>query len=224
VEDTESEVLVDVDDDDRVVLFAFGGLYMRVGITDYEFVEVTKGLPAGLVFVRDRSRRVYHGGLEGWGRTFPELAASLRSIAGDRRIVAVGNSGGGFASLVLGTLMGADEVHAFSPVSFIGRWRRKLHKDDRFSNDIDRMNRGPDVQRRFLDARPVMRRRTAPTAFHLYYAQSYDLDRLHSERLRRLPGVTLHPKEGKGHNTIRDLALSGELRQILRSAVGGDDG
>jgi hypothetical protein len=215
----EAEVLVKVADDDEVVMIAFGGLYMRVGIADYEFFDVTSDLPAGLIFVRDRSRRVYQRGLDDLGRTFPEMASTLHDLAGGRRIVAIGNSGGGFAALVFGALLGAAEVHAFSPVTFLGRWRRKLHKDDRFADDIDRINRGRHVQRRFLDARPWMKRRVEPTAFHLYYASGYDIDRFHAERVRSVPGVVLHPRDGKGHSTIRDLAISGELKEVLRSAV-----
>lgn len=219
VEPEDAEVLVRVADADEVVMIAFGGLHMRVGISDYEFRDVTADLPAGLIFVRDRTKRVYHGGLPELGRTFPEMAASITELAGGRRIVMVGNSGGGFAALVFGALTGASEVHAFSPVTFVGRWRRKLHKDGRFHDAIDRLNRGPDAQRRFMDARPWMRRASRPTEFHLYYAHGYDLDRLHAERVRRVRGVTLHPRDGKGHNTIRDLAISGELREILRAAV-----
>jgi pimeloyl-ACP methyl ester carboxylesterase len=219
VDGAEPEVLVKVAETDDAVMIAFGGLYMRVGIADYEFFDVTSDLPVGLIFVRDRSRRVYQGGLEELGSTFPAMAATLRELAGGRRVVTVGNSGGGFAALVFGALIGAAEVHAFSPVTFIGRWRRALHKDHRFSADIDRVNRGPHVQRQFMDARRWMRRAVQPTQFHLYYAKNYDLDRLHAERVRRVRGVALHPRDGKGHNTIRDLAVSGELKEILRDAV-----
>lgn len=45
------------------------------------------------------------------------------------------------------------------------------------------------------------------------------LDRLHAERVSRVPGVTLHPKAGKDHGVIRGLAISGELKEILRTAV-----
>jgi hypothetical protein len=218
-DEIEAEVFVKVADDDEVVMIAFGGMHMRVGMSDYEFFDVTSDLPAGTIFVRDRSRRIYQGGLADLGLTFPEMASSLRELTGSRRLVAIGNSGGAFAALVFGSIMGATEVHAFSAITFLDRARRKLHRDDRFPKEINRVNRGPHVQKRFLDARPWMRRRTAPTAFHLYYAKDYRLDRLHAERVRRVKGVTLHPHPGQGHNTIRDLAISGELKQILRDAV-----
>jgi pimeloyl-ACP methyl ester carboxylesterase len=208
--------------DDRVVLVAFGGLYMRVGVADYEFYVVTQDLPAGLIFLRDRSRRIYHNGLPELGRTFPEMADGLRRLIGDRRWVAVGNSGGGFAALLFGALAGADEVHAFAPVTFLDSKKRKRYKDDRFSLDIDRINADPNVQRRYLDVKPWMKRPLRPTRFHLYYADAYDMDRLHAERLKRIRGTTLHPRAGKGHGVIRQFALSGELKEILRNAVEAD--
>jgi hypothetical protein len=219
VEPGESEVLVKVAETDDVVLLAFGGLHMRVGIADYEFFQVTSDLPAGLIFLRDRSRRIYHGGLPELGKTFPEMAHNLQELVGSRRAVAIGNSGGGFAALVFGSLMGVAEVHAFAAVTFIGRWRRLLHKDDRFEPDLKRINRGLRAKRRYLDAKPWMRRRAGPTAFHLYYSENYAIDRFHAERCRDVPGVTLHPRGGKDHGVIRDLAVSGELKQILRDAV-----
>src|SRR3954468_15208287 len=66
-EDDEREVLVNVGEHDDVVMMAFGGLYMRVGISNYEFFDVTSDLPAGMIFVRDRSRHIYQRGLADLG-------------------------------------------------------------------------------------------------------------------------------------------------------------
>ncbi|MGH2795986.1 MAG: hypothetical protein ACRDKG_16970 [Actinomycetota bacterium] len=219
-EHTEDEVLVRVAPDDQVVLVAFGGLYMRVGIADYEFYDLTADLPAGLIFMRDRTRRVYQNGLPQLGGTFPEMAENLRQLIGDRRWIGVGNSGGGFAALMFGALAGADEVHAFASVTFLDRRRRKRHKDERFAEDIDAINADPNVTRRYLDVKPWMKRRLKPTRFHLYYSEAYGMDRLHAERLRKVPGTVLHPSAGKGHGVIRDFARSGELKEILRTAIG----
>lgn len=221
-ENSEAEVFVRVRPDDRVVLVAFGGLYMRVGVADYEFYVVTQGLPAGLIFLRDRSRRIYHNGLPELGRTFPEMAAGLRRLIGDRRWVGVGNSGGGFAALLFGALAGAEEIHAFAPVTFLDRRRRRRYKDERFSEDIDRINSDPNRQRRFLDVKPWMKRPVRPTRFHVYYSEAYDMDRLHAERLRKIPGTTLHPSGGKGHGVIKQFAVSGELKEILKKAVAAE--
>lgn len=217
---SEPEVLVRVAPDDEVVLVAFGGLYMRVGINDYEFYDVTSDLPAGLIFLRDRSRRIYHHGLPELGRTFPQMAKGLRRLIGDRRWIAVGNSGGGFAALLFGSLAGADEVHSFATVSFLDRRQRREHGDDRYGEDIDAINSSWRRQRRFLDVRPWVAKAAGATAVNLYYSDGYDMDVLHAERLADLPGVALHPRPGKGHAVIRDMAISGELKQVLRDAIG----
>lgn len=221
-ENSDAEVFVRVRPDDRVVLVAFGGLYMRVGVADYEFYVVTQDLPAGLIFLRDRSRRIYHNGLPELGRTFPEMAEGLRRLIGDRRWVAVGNSGGGYAALLFGALAGADEVHAFAPVTFLDSKKRRRYKDDRFALDIDRINADPDVQHEYLDVKPWMKRPVRPTRFHVYYAEAYDKDRLHAQRLKRIRRTTLHPSSGTGHGVIRQFVISGELKRILRNAVAGE--
>ncbi len=62
--------------------------------------------------------------------------------------------------------------------------------------------------------------RIARTRHQLFFDDSYPLDRLHVERLGDVDGVELRPVAGGQHEVARQMRETGELEQVLRSALG----
>jgi hypothetical protein len=135
---------------------------------------------------------------------------------------------GGYAALAVGCLIGADEVHAFSPQTFIDQRLRARVGDERWADEIAATYSGGRVPwllrdlRRLFTRHPLAAR--APGRFHIHVAGGYQLDAVHARRLRRSAGVTLHEHAWDGHDLVKALRESGELHRILDRAVRNGSG
>ncbi len=201
-------------------LMAFGGIRGGLGIPPYEFFRVTEGLGVRRIFVRDLDQVWYLRGIRGLGSDPREAADALRRETVGERVVTTGNSSGGFAAVLLGSLMGADAVHGFSPQTAIDRAHRLRWLDLRWVPQMHGVRRlHPD--RDVLDLRRHLEAQPASPSIHLHYSATDRRDTRHAEHLDGLPGVTLHRYRHGGHRLVTDLRDSGELAAILRGATGG---
>ena len=139
-----------------------------------------------------------------------------------KRIVVLGNSGGGYASLLLGALLDADRVCAVSPLTFIGPVARLIHADCRVPRMCLRAALSRDARRDFFDLRSVLSKHGLGTEFHIYFCRVGEwgrLDALHANRMAALPNVHLHPYDEGGHTLVKLLRSRGELTGILARAL-----
>jgi hypothetical protein len=207
------------DDASPTMLVVFGGLNRQVGgVPPFEFMRLTGGVPVKRLFVRDPRQAWYHRGLPGVGDDLDAVAKHLASRPyGDyERLVLVGNSAGGYAALLFGSLLDADCVLSFAPQSTIDL--RELHRlgDRRWDDNLE-----PLAARALLDPRFVDLTGLAHRDARVYYDADDALDRGHAERLLDGggPGLHGHPCEGGGHDLVRTLRDRGTLAGLLRSAL-----
>ena len=210
---------------DRPVLFiAFGGMAARAGRALFELSQVSAGLPINRLFLRDVNRLWYHGGLPGLGANIDGVARSLQKLVArqePRRVVVFGNSGGGYAAMLFGHLLRADEVHAFAPQVFVSPLRRLLLRD------VRRLTRSRMIalffdcraQRKYFDLTRVLSAGSGATTHHIHYPTGQRMDRFHAELLRGLKVVILHPYPVAHHGLMRTLRDNGRLRRILLEAM-----
>lgn len=232
----EAGCIHDLTPDDAVVLVAFGGLVANdlVGVgggppaagpgaaaPPFEFFNLVGGAPVGKILVRDLDQIFYQRGVRGLGATIDEVVEGLRPlVAGRDRVVFVGQSAGGYAAILLGALLGVDEVLAFSPQTFLDRRLRRRHGDDRWPDCVAEIRGMRRAERRHLDLADVLRAGPSRTAFHLYYGSENRLDALHCRRLGAVPTVVLHPWPTGSHAVARRMREEGSLRTVLWQALG----
>lgn len=220
----------DFSSDSRVVTIALGGFAGGMGIPPFEFFKITADLDTNRVFIRDLPQAMYHRGLPGVDGGVDGIIRVLREkieTNGIERVVVVGNSGGGYASLLVGALLEADHVLAFSPVTFIGPVARLVHRDRRAPKLFYRAWFSPSRETRYFDLKQVFRRHGLQTSFHIYYCHTGDLgrlDTLHATRMDGFPNVSLHRFDRGGHNLVKLLRDEGKLDGILQRAVSGAAG
>jgi pimeloyl-ACP methyl ester carboxylesterase len=135
------------------------------------------------------------------------------------KVLMVGNSMGGYAALLFGNLLGATEVLAFSPQTFLSRRRRIVHRDRRWSRQMAAVHSAPLIEPAFLDLGPLFRHYSGSTVFHVHYGTKSRHDQAHARQLRHCPSVALHAYPYEGHELVKSLRESGELEAILREEL-----
>jgi pimeloyl-ACP methyl ester carboxylesterase len=206
--------------DSDVLLIIFSGLKQNPSaIPGFSFVNVTAGLRAKKLFLRDLDKAWFLRGFRGETTNVEQSVEFLRAEmarAGARRVVLLGYSLGGFAALLYGALLNADAVHAFSPQTFLSFWKRLRFRDRRWRRYVWKLHFGNT--RRFHDLRPILAR-GGRTQFHIYYAVNSRLDAVHAAHVRESPGVIHHAYPEGSHRLVTELRDAGELRAIMERAV-----
>lgn len=199
------------------LLIAFSGFAHALPLPSFEFVGVSRDLGINRIFVRDLTQTWYHAGHGGVSTTIDGTAAYLKrkiQEAAANRVVVVGNSAGGYAATLFGTLLDADVVHAFSPYSMLG--------DKRYVRDQETIEyMYESFSDRYFDLRSVLRSYERTGAIHLYYDPELTIDSRQTVHLAGLPNVECHALPGRSHELIYLLKESGELRKILSSSIEG---
>jgi hypothetical protein len=224
----EGGVLEDLAAPSETMVVAFGGLTMSVGgIPPFEFFRVLNDVaPVKKLFLRDLSQSWYHRGVEGFAPDIAGVEAGIREIverAAPRRLVTIGASAGGYAALLFGRLLGADEVHAFGPQTFISPGLRARHLDRRWPKLWRSLILSGRYQPRYGDLYRVFRRTPSQDArVVVHYCPSDRLDSAHAKRLGRHPEVELRAHDGGGHFLVQHLRDSGRLQPLLRSLLSSE--
>lgn len=200
-----------------VVICTFGGIQQGVGMPVFEFRRILAEFNADRLFLRDVRQAWYHDGVEGLGKSLPEVEDGLaRLLAPYRRKVFVGNSMGGFAALYFGSRLAADSVIAFAPQTFIGPVSRLRARDFRWRKQMARLHRRWLLRPHVFDLAALPH----PKATVIVGGACRE-DVLHAENLRGTGAqITIMP--GHDHNFVKAFRDSGDLHSILSNAVRGD--
>jgi len=180
----------------------------------FEFVKTLYGKNLHQFYVRDRDNLWYQYGIDGLAENIDAAAKAMHAEvqkAPHKRVVTIGNSMGGYAAILYGILAGVDKVIAFAPQSFISHDMRQQHGDKRWQSDLGRI---PHEDMPYPDLLPLIEAHPE-VKIAVYYCEGDELDKLHAERLRQLPNVSIHTLESDDHNVGRALKKLGLLAQIV---------
>jgi pimeloyl-ACP methyl ester carboxylesterase len=213
----------DMDADSRTLLIAFGGMLGRIGTPPFEFFSLAGEIPVKQLFVRDLHQAWYHRGLPGYGPDLESVADALRELLDAHevdRLVIAGNSAGGYAALLFGTLLQADVVICFAPQTVLDPDVLASIGDHRWDRHLEALVQDDALDRRWADLGPALSRiGNGRTRYEVYFDQSLTLDRQHAERLLVLENLHLY-RFGRGrHHLVRALHDSGALAHILQRAL-----
>lgn len=218
-------ILRDLDSDSPVLAITFGGLVMRMGlIPPFEFFRIlSDSAAAKKLFIRDHQQAWYHKGVRGAAADIEGLERAIRSIVAEvnpAKTVMLGTSAGGYAALLFGRLLAVDEVHAFSPQTFISPGLRSQYGDERWPERWPALVNSDAYQREYGDLCELYRRiPSQETRFVIHYSGGDRLGGIHAERLGDWSEVELRKYEMEGHNVVVHLRERGELQQLLRGLL-----
>ena len=190
----------------------------------FNFMSATQKYRVNRVFLRDLRQLWYHSGISGLTNNIDETAEYLSQAIGRhqiRRIVVLGTSLGGYAALIYGWLLEADEVHAIAPVTFVDAGNRVEYRDLIKDDRLPLLYASPHARPQYFDVKTVLE--TAPnekSVYHVHYCPELEHDRVHSERLGVLPSVRLHRHEKGRHMLAAYMTRDGTLDRIIQEAFG----
>lgn len=200
-------------------VLVFTGLADRIVMPIPVFDRYLAELDLGAVYLRDRHKLAYLGGVRSLAPDYDSTIERLRELLRDMGVETlhtIGNSAGGFGAISYGLDLGAEHMLAFA-APIVGR--EEVLTWDR---------RAPVGMQRVFDVVPLERRdapaRIAASSsghFHLIFGADSPDDRRHAESVKDCARVELLPVEGlAGHGALFAFANAGRLRPLLRDLFG----
>lgn len=219
IRDPESPIAFDFSYPNRPVLIAFGGIQGALGIPPFEFFNLCDKLDVNKIFVRDIRQSWYHAGLPDLSRNVRETVMFLDfkiEESQSTNLIVIGNSMGGYASILFGLLLNAETIHAFSPQTFIDKVHRFIYLDNRWTKRIRAMHKVAEKQ--YLDLINIVKSNNK-SQINIYYSTEDRLDKIHACRLKKIPNVKLYSYKKGGHSVVKILKRSGELQKIIQKSI-----
>ncbi len=216
----ESAIHLELDREGDTLLITFGGIAQGIGMARFEFQRMTADLPTKLVLVRDLSQSWYHADLPDIGAGIHAVAQKLQQVkteAAPRQVICLGNSMGGYAALLFGSMIAADQVIAFSPQTFLTTWLRLRHGDRRWKTQLRATQKVKSAHAEAFDLKTFLGDQPGYQQAVIYADRADRLDYVHAQHLAQTPRTEIRWREG-GHGLVKNLRESGELAQILTDA------
>jgi hypothetical protein len=211
--------------DSDIMLITFGGGWFKPGGAFFALVNSTSDFPVKKLYVRDLKFAWYQQGLPEVGEGIRDVALFLQKKIKEQnaqRVVMTGGSMGGYAALLFGWFVEADQVHAFNPVTFISPGKRFLNGDFfrpgwkllKWRLLMRSVYKSPKFSKQYSDFKELFGTRDVKTQFHIHFSYRSRMDRRHAKRMGIFPNVILHGYNEKIHS-LKMLKKNGRLQNIL---------
>jgi len=204
------------------LLVSFGGIQAGLGVPLFEFFNSIAEIDCDKVFLRDFNQAWYQMGVDQKAPTPESIISLLQEIISRHsydRVCFLGNSMGGYAAILFGALLQADQIIAFAPQTYIGRLKRLMTLDRRWRKQIGKIHGFVGKNTNYFDLKKHLKVNAPYHAdIHIYYSSEYRLDKLHAERLASCHNITLHAHTEGGHNVVKAIRNRGDLQGIIKNA------
>lgn len=197
-----SELFLKGSCNDRLYV-SFGGIDLYNGKLEFQFHKTLRALVPTYdkYFVIDKQQCWYHSGISGITSNIPETVDYLREkVSKYKNVYFIGNSAGGYAAILFGSLLNVTKVLAFQPQT-----------DIHLVNDVECTK----LDSRFTDIKPYINSLTEYILYGNYNALSGSMHHiLHCRRISDAPNVSLIRMPEVNLKKLRD---EGTLKQIILS-------
>ncbi len=207
-------------DEPRDLLVAFCGLADRLQIPIPVMLQYLDADRYDVLLLRDPTKKIY---LEGVPDYAPDLAGVARRIGRDLDLASYGairsygTSGGGWAAMTVGTMLGADRAIAMSANPPGASFRlNRAWKQRGYSTEAEAADFGA-FERQF-NALPDRR-----TRLFAFYGADYESDRIGAQAFERLVGaIGIGFRGVNDHNLVLQLLLAARFGTFLDRYLNGD--
>ncbi|WP_193748510.1 hypothetical protein [Paenibacillus sp. PAMC 26794] len=192
-----------------------------MGVPMFEFFNITQELNCKKVFIRDIDQCWYHKGLGSFliSNIFElkEYIEELIGISKATKVVLVGNSMGGYASLIIGRILNHHNVRVitFNPQTFIGKDNFEMFKELRWKNEMENLPLVSDPALLNLNYF-YKQNKSIGGEYEIHYSHT---DREHAEIMKDIDGVELIKykldSSVDDHELVKILRNENKLLDIL---------
>lgn len=236
VESSDASFLVDtiVPGAPLVISFGFVSWEKR---PDFDFygrlkkLEATTDTAINKILVRDCLNAWYHREIPGLGYHVDEVAKSLQQMITTikpSQVITIGQSMGGYAAIMFGTLLNADTIISFGPLSFLNSKEALLYHDRRWLTVMQALEEFPPPNG-YYDLPALISKTGNKPQLHVFFGtkpdegatESVNLDVFHAHRYAALPNCHIHPFPGSGHAVVQHLIDTKRINGILGQHILG---
>ena len=203
------------------LLVSFGGIRHGLGMPVFEFFNSISDIQCDKVFFRDFSQAWYQKGVDSELNHIDEIIQYLKKIMNSNRyenVCFLGNSMGGYAAILFGSILNVDTVISFAPQTFINRFTRMINRDNRWNDEIKEVYAFQNKRKAYFDLKTHLKNNNSyKTQINIYYSPNHILDKKHAERLKNQKNVILHALKDGGHEVVKVVRNNGELKSLINS-------
>lgn len=236
VENATEDVLIDRVVPGEILVIAFGFVSWTTR-PEFDFfgrlkkLEASSGRHINKILIRDSGNAWYHRKIEGLGAHVDETARRLRELVRDiapSKIVTIGQSMGGYAAIMYGLLLDAQQIISFGPLSFLDTEQARLYHERRWLAVMRELEQAPPPSGYYDLAALCRARATAQTAMHIIFGtkpdqpnstESVNLDAMHAHRLAAAGHCTLYPFPYSGHAVVQHLIDTRKINGLLARLI-----
>lgn len=153
----------------------------------------------------------YFPGIEGHGPF--ALAKFMRKKIDEANVektMLMGVSMGGYGAIMLGCILGIEQVAAFSPQTWLTPFRYK-------KAGLEKKFKGLNIDESITNLKNVLAKYdTGKTKYHIYYGTKHSGDTKHAKNLEEFDSVILHPINSSVHTVARELIRDGTIGRMMK--------
>lgn len=219
----DQDIFFEVSDASKPVIIAFAGLAQQLSEPVFEFKNFFhKHFDCNFVFCKDVSLSWYFTGIRNYSSRIDDTVEKLKTFINEHRfkkVITLGTSAGGFAALLFGNLIGADEIISFCPQTFIDHENIKHYGENRWLENMLKVeSKACPNELKYLDLsnlpQPKARRVT------VLLGMLEEKDYAHAERIKKWANVNVVEIPNANHyNMMKVLRNTGKLLKILQEHI-----
>ena len=183
------------------LIICFGGLALKMGgILPFEFLNYLSSIyqnECDLVFFIDHEKCWYHKGIQGITSNIDETALYINSIIKDKyykNVIFMGNSAGGYAAILFGSICNVNHVISFIPQTIL-------------ENPIDS---------NYSNLKDIINKTTKYIIYGDTNAKDIRHDISHCENIDCFTNVKVIKSDGVGVKMMRD---NGDIKRIIDNII-----
>lgn len=221
----QSNLVIESGKDPSRLIIAFTGFHGGLNVPVFDFIGATGMMTASRILLRDPLQLLYLKGCRpdepSFGKLLDRLRREIHSL-GAQHVTCVGTSGGGYAAMLFGHLLGVDRVHAFAPtiagsvtLSMLrGDWKQVKQRTAPLHFIFEMTHPG---LWKYLDLERLLKTWNGRTEFTVHVCRDHVLDMMRAERLRSTPHVRIEAHPCSTHQVAKHLVRSGKLLEVFEN-------